>query len=341
MSYTTRNEWIEDAKSRLLQNERRADKAARELLFLYDEAAYSIEKEINTLFARYATDNHLTASEASRLLSGREYSHWRKSIEKYIEDTKGKDKAKASKALLELNTLAMKSRISRKEQLLASVYMAMMDLAGDSETRLTTLLGDMLRVNYYESCFAMQKGIGMGFNVAKLDTALIRQIVSYPWSEKHFSEAVWGACDHIAAVAKREITLGFIKGSGVDEMARAIDEVMDRGRYNAQRLVRTECKYFANQGELLAYKENGIKKYRFIGGTEGSTHCDCALLNGRVFLVEEAVAGVNFPPMHPNCLCIVVAAFDKSLFADRKDARPLSDNIKFKEWQEKYAGGAA
>lgn len=341
MSYMTRNEWIEDAKSRLLQNERRADKAARELLFLYDEAAYSIEKEINTLFARYAKDNHLTAAEASRLLSGQEYSHWRKSIEEYIAETKGKDKAKASKALLELNTLAMKSRISRKEQLLASVYMAMMDLAGDSETRLATLLGDMLRVNYYESCFAMQKGIGMGFNVAKLDTALIRQIVSYPWSEKHFSEAVWGACDHIAAVARREITLGFIKGSGVDEMARAIDEVMDRGRYNAQRLVRTECKYFANQGELLAYKENGIKKYRFIGGTEGSTHCDCALLNGRVFFVEEAVAGVNFPPMHPNCLCIVVAAFDKSLFTGRKDARPLSENIKFKEWQEKYAGGAA
>ena len=237
MSYQTRSQWIEDAKTRLLKNERRADEAARELLFLYDEAAYSIEKEINTLFARYAKDNRLTAAEASRLLSGREYSHWRKSIEKYIEDTKGKDKAKASKALLELNTLAMKSRISRKEQLLASVYMAMMDLAGDSETRLTTLLGDMLRVNYYESCFAMQKGIGMGFNVAKLDTALIRQIVSYPWSEKHFSEAVWGACDHIAAVAKREITLGFIKGSGVDEMARAIDEVMDRGRYNARRLV--------------------------------------------------------------------------------------------------------
>ena len=71
MSYKTRNEWIEDAKSRLLQNERRADKAARELLFLYDEAAYSIEKEINTLFARYAKDNHLTAAEASRLDGGR------------------------------------------------------------------------------------------------------------------------------------------------------------------------------------------------------------------------------------------------------------------------------
>ena len=62
MSYQTRNEWIEDAKNRLLKNERRADEAARELLFLYDEAAYAIEKDINTLFARYAKDNRLTAA---------------------------------------------------------------------------------------------------------------------------------------------------------------------------------------------------------------------------------------------------------------------------------------
>ena len=61
------------------------------------------------------------------------------------------------------------------------------------------------------------------------------------------------------------------------------------------------------------------------------------LLPQKAKTVEEAVAGVNFPPMHPNCLCIVVAAFARSLFADRKDARPLLENIKFQEWKEKYA----
>lgn len=334
MSYTTRSQWIEDAKDRLLKNEGRADQAAKELLFLYDEAAYSVEKEINTLYARYAKENSLTAAEASRLLSGQEYSRWRKSIEEYITGTK--EDADGSKVLLELNTLAMKSRISRKEQLLSSIYRAMIDLAGDSETKLTGLLEDLLEVNYYESCFTLQKGFGLGFHVAKLDTALIKQVVSFPWSEKHFSEAIWGASDHIAALAKREITLGFMQGSGVDKMARAIDEIMDKGRYNAQRLVRTECKYFSNQGELLGYKESGVKKYRFIGGTEGSTHCDCARLNGQIFRVEEAVDGVNIPPLHPNCLCFIVAAFEKSLFADRKDARPLDKNIKFQEWKKKY-----
>lgn len=334
MSIWSRNQWIEDAKERVLKNTQRTDAAVRDLIFLYDEAAFKVEKEINAMFARFAKDNKLTDAEASRLLSGPEYSTWRKSIQKYIADASGA--ARDSKALLELNTLAMKSRISRKEQLLANIYQNMIDLAGASETKLEDLLGDMLKVNYYESCFTIQRGIGFGFNVAKIDKRLLDQVLHHPWSERTFSEAVWGACDHLSALAKREITLGFIQGSSVQKMAKAVDDVMDKGRYNAERLVRTECKYFANQGELMGYKENGIKRYRFIGGTESGS-CICGELNGRVFNVEDAVAGVNYPPIHPNCLCIVVAEFDKSMFNREIKATPLQDNIRFQEWQKKYA----
>ncbi len=300
MSYWTRNEWIEDAKERVLQNTKRTDDYARELIFLYDEAAFNIEKEIEALFARFAKDNGLTEEAARQLLEGKEYSVWRKSIEEYIAEAS--DAAKGSKALLELNTL----------------------------------LGDMLQVNYYESCFSIQRGIGLGFHVAKIDKKLIQRVLSFPWSEKHYSEAVWGACDHLSALAKREITLGFIQGSSVQKMACAIDEVMDKGRYNAERLVRTECKYFANQGEVMGYKESGIEEYQFLGGTEHSGSCTCSDLNGRVFRVDEAEPGVNLPPIHPNCLCIIRAYFKKSVFAKR-EGNPLDGNIKFEEWKKKYA----
>ena len=73
-----------------------------------------------------------------------------------------------------------------------------------------------------------------------------------------------------------------------------------------------------------------------IGGTESGS-CICGELNGRVFNVEDAVAGVNYPPIHPNCLCIVVAEFDKSMFNREIKAIPLQDNIRFQEWQKKYA----
>ena len=46
MSTWSRSQWIEDAKKRVLQNTRRTDDYTRELIFLYDEAAVNIEKEI-------------------------------------------------------------------------------------------------------------------------------------------------------------------------------------------------------------------------------------------------------------------------------------------------------
>jgi len=208
MSSRARSYWIEEAKERLLANERRADDYVKELIFLYDEAAYSVEKEINALFARFATDNQLTEAQAAQLLSGKEYTTWRKSVEEYMKAASGP--AADSKAMLELNTLAMKSRISQKERLLANIYQNMIDMAGDGNTRLEDLLGDMLKVNYYESCFSIQRGIGTAFPVSKINDRLLKQVLTYPWSEKHFSEALWGNVDHLAALAKREITLGFI-----------------------------------------------------------------------------------------------------------------------------------
>ena len=55
MSTWSRSQWIEDAKKRVLQNTRRTDDYTRELIFLYDEAAVNIEKEIEALFAPLCT----------------------------------------------------------------------------------------------------------------------------------------------------------------------------------------------------------------------------------------------------------------------------------------------
>lgn len=339
MTERDKNYWIEQAKERLLANEKRADKGVADMFFLYEEAAAEMETEVNAMFGKYAKDNGLTYAEASKLLSGKEYSVWKKSIQEYIHEAP-KD-AKSSRAMLELNTLSMKSRISRKEKMLADIYQTMIQLAQDENVKLSDFLQDTLKINYYESCFRMQRGFGIGFNVAKINDSLVRQILNYPWSEKHFSEAVWGHVDHIAAVARAQISMGFVKGSSVQEISKNIRQIMDSGKYATERLVRTECKYFANQGELASYKENGIHKYRFVGGSEGSTgSCGCEALNGQVFDVEDAVAGVNYPPIHPNCLCTVVVAFDKSLFSDRPDVNPLAENTRFKDWKKRYAKGA-
>lgn len=327
MSQKERNEWIERAKQRVLENAEITDHSVKEIMFLFDEAAWQMETEINAMFQKYATENGLTNAEASKMLTSNEYSRWRKGIDEYLKDAEGD-----SATLLELNTLAAKSRISRKEQMLASVYKTMITLSGDTETKLTDLLGDMYKTNYYRGCYDVQSVFGVGFCVSKVDEKMLFRILRHPWSGKNYSQALWENTDKLATLAKRELTMGFMMGSSVQKMAKEINDVMGKGRYAAERLVRTESSYFSNQGELAAYRELGIAEYTFLGGG-----CeDCQALNGQDFPIDEAEPGVNLPPIHPNCKCTIKAKTKRDLFKDREGVNPLKDNPKFEEWKKKY-----
>lgn len=330
MSLRDRNYWIEQTKEKILANSKASDSYEKELIFLYDEAANQIETEITSMYAKYAKDNELTNAEASKLLSGKEHSQWKKSIQEYIEDIA--KAGKGSRTLLELNTLSAKSQISRKEQLLANIYQNMMTLANDSNTKLSELLGDLFETNYYRNCYNVQQGIGIGFNVQKINEKRLKQVLEFPWSRKTFSQTLWENTDKLAALTKREITLGFINGSSVQKMAKEVNDIMGKGTMAATRLVRTECSYFANQGEMISYQEMGIEEYEFLGaGCE-----DCQALNGLKFKVSEAVAGINLPPIHPNCKCTTKSVHKIDMFKLKPDANPLASNVKFQEWKEKY-----
>lgn len=327
MSRTERNEWIERAKQRVLSNAKETDRAAEEIMMLFDEAAWQLETEIHAMYQKYAADNGLTDAEASRMLTGSEYSRWRKGIDAYVKEGK-----EDSRTQLELNTLAAKSRISRKEQLLAGMYQTMITLSKDTETKLTDLLGDLYKTNYYRGCYDVQSILGVGFNVAKVDEKMLFRILRHPWSGKNYSQALWENTDKLAVLAKREITLGFMSGASVQKMAKEINDVMGKGRYAAERLVRTESSYFSNQGELASYRELGVAEYTFLGGG-----CEiCQELNGKSFPLEEAEAGLNLPPIHPNCKCTIRPKAKMDMFKDREGVNPLKDNPKFEAWKKRY-----
>lgn len=325
--------WIEQAKERILYNDSVENTATKQLMSLYDEAAYKLEREINALFGKFSADNKLTSVQAAKLLSDKEHSVWRKTIKGYIDSIKGK--GGDSKTLLELNTLAMKSRISRHEELLGNIYKNMLDLAKDSNLKLDSVLSDVYKTNYYRGHFNLQKGLKVAFNVSKINEKLVKNVLEYPWSTKNYSKNLWDDIDKLTALTKREIAMGFISGSSVQKMTKSIDDVMGKGRYAAERLVRTECKYFASQGELQSYKANGITQYRFMSNGHDGHACNCDALNGGIFYVDKGEAGVNLPPIHPNCKCYIISVPQLSVFSNR-NVTPLSENVKFEEWKKKY-----
>lgn len=329
---SSRNYWVELAKSEALQTARRADQYTNELMTIYQEAAGMLEQEIAAIYGKYAEDNQLTDAVARQYIGGKEYNRWRTSIDRYVKALSGP--AKDSRMLLELNTLAAKSRISRKEQLLGNIYRHMIDLAGDSDGKIERMMRDTLVKSYYEGCYGVQRGLRVGFGVSRLDDTLIRRVLDEPWSERQFSAAVWGNTDHLALVTRREISIGFTKGSSIQQMAKGVNDAMGAGRYAAERLVRTECTHFAAEGRLLSYKETGVKRYRYVGGGEGG-HCRCAEINGQEYDIEAAEEGVNYPPLHPNCTCTIVAVPSRRMFKPF-EAVPIPESIKYEDWYEDY-----
>lgn len=63
----------------------------------------------------------------------------------------------------------------------------------------------------------------------------------------------------------------------------------------------------SNLREVAEYRQCGIKKYTFICACDDRTCPLCERMNNKTFLVNDAVSGVNLPPLHNGCRCTTVA----------------------------------
>ena len=90
-------------------HEKSEELVKKELADQYEKALYEIHKSIAAFYAQFADENGMTMQQARRLLRGQKYRVWRKSMEDYLAEI---EKTGDKGLLRELNTLAMRSRIS-------------------------------------------------------------------------------------------------------------------------------------------------------------------------------------------------------------------------------------
>ncbi len=103
----------------------------------YEQSLAHIEKDIRTLYQRFATDNGLDMVAAQRLLMGSEYRVWRMDLQEYV----AKINATGDKELLrELNTLAMRSRITRLDALRSETIKEMIQFSEKTERAMSRFL---------------------------------------------------------------------------------------------------------------------------------------------------------------------------------------------------------
>lgn len=127
-----------------------------------------------------------------------------------------------------------------------------------------------------------------------------------------FSQRIWTNQVQLRSDLAAELTRGFILGENPRAMARRLNKVMNTGRFNCERLMRTELAHVQIEAQMQSYEANGYDEFVLIAEPGA---CDiCRALNGRHFKVSKYMPGENAPPMHPNCRCSTAAYMDRKAF---------------------------
>lgn len=117
------------------------------------------------------------------------------------------------------------------------------------------------------------------------------------------------------------------------------NEYTEHTRYVTERLVRTETAHFLSEGQKEAYRVAGIGKYRYLAALSERTCEKCASLDNKVFDLDEATEGVNYPVMHPNCRCVTITADAELKTRLAKDPETcynhkVDGHMNFAQWKE-------
>ena len=313
-------------------------KIEKELVKAYKEAMDNIGKEISNLFYKYADDNNLSYKDAQKLLNSNEYKEFKHDLKTYMKLI---EEYADEELLLELNTLAMKSRISRLEEMFYQCGKYINEVYENTNKRLQIAYSSTIKDNYYQTIYDIHKAIGVGASFSYIDNDMIKEILAFPWSGRHYSQRLWSNRTKLKNAMVEELTQMLIQGKGVKETSKALSKRLDADLKNCIRLIHTEHSYFMGEATAKAYEEMNVDKYQFLATLDNRTSEICQKLDGKVFDLKDRVVGVNASPMHPRCRSCEIPYIDNDYstrFArDSKGKRiEVPSSITYKEWKEIY-----
>lgn len=168
------------------------------------------------------------------------------------------------------------------------------------------ILTDELKDLYNKIDEKDKAALGIDSSFLTVNEKLIEQVLKEEWSGLLFSERIWNRRDQVAIKLKEILKKGLIRGDSLQDMARLLAKEMDKDFNSAMRLVHTETANVQVQSTLNNLKELGEDSYEYLACPNKDACKICKELNGKVFKIEDAVQGVNLPPMHPRCHCDIM-----------------------------------
>lgn len=329
--------WESREKNKLENSLKDVNKLEKLLEKEYKKAMKNIEKEIRLLYEKYGKDNNLSFYEVNKKLMSNQYKEWRMDLKEYVKliEATGDEEL-----LLELNTLSIRSRISRLEETLYRCDKYINEIYKTNLEGTTKLLTNTLANSYYQTLYDTHKILGVGPSFAFIDDKFVREVLSFPWSGTDYSKRIWSNRSQLKKVLHSEITQMIVRGEASSKVAKRVSEKMNTSLFNARRLIHTEHSYVMSEGTCKAFKELGIEKYEFLATLDSRTSEVCRSLDGKVFNLKDRVVGVNASPLHCFCRSCELPYFDEkditTRFARGKNNESIEvpSDMKYSEWEK-------
>lgn len=180
------------------------------------------------------------------------------------------------------------------------------------------------------------------YELKELSTKYTKNILDSHWHGSNYSKRIWKDTEALAKRLEELFTVESMTGISEFEMAKAIAAEFDRSIGVAQRLIRTEANYMANQAKLKAWRDRGVKEYRLLVVLDLRTSdiCQKKSRENKIYKISEAVVNGalgNYPPFHPWCRTIAVAIIGKRSLTGKRTANdPISGKTMTIEQRDTY-----
>lgn len=317
--------WRERAEDRLTEAEKLSVPYLEDIHAVYDDAKLKIVEDIKNLYKNCYKDDEGFDQEKLRVIIPNG------DLERFHREMK---KAGLSEYLPD----NYKARMTRLEYLYADCWIESKKASLKHQQIETKAHRETIKNAYYKTIY--DTGVGLKINPAfsRLDNRAVNQVLNTKFLGGNYSERIWKNTDKLANTLKEVIGSAIARGESYSKTARGIRERFGVTQYEATRLVQTETCYFQNQAEIEALKTMGIEKYKFIATLDSRTSDICREHDKKVYNIEDAKAGENLPPLHPNCRSTVSAYLGEEYESAIRIARnedgenEYVDNVPYNEW---------
>ena len=324
-----------------------AQRTIQDMEELYLDAQRSVQKEIESWYARFAVNNQISLTDARKWLTAGQLEEFHWSVEQYIKigEQAGLDAAWLKK----LENASTRFHISRLEAVQTGIQQQLELLYGNQVDSLDALLKKVVGNGYTHTAFEVQKGVGLGWDITGLDQKKLETLLSKPWTTdgRTFRDRCWLNKNDLVGSVSKSLTQGLLRGDSPAKITTAIQKQFGVHRYKAGRLVNTETTYFNAVATKECYKDLDVEMVEIIETLDSHTCSICGGLDGKVIPISQYEPGVTVPPFHPNCRGTTAPAIDPKYAGERaarnadEDVYYVPANMKYADWVQTFVNGGS